>query len=325
MLVVSCNEKPKGIHTKKKNDFAEKGEALFNQGDSTKTSTALNNEKKIANTADKKPKRTAPEPTVPSYDWVESVNKKNNLYMQAQKDLYLAATKLCETFDYQETFGYERSGYGNSQRKNGDTKIVINSPCSAFFPPPYIAPIEYYYHLFYNYKTIEEYKRNSFKLKEVRAQFNNKYQVEFNQLLERIDTKNVVSYGIAHGSIQEYDFETKRLRIHFNVKKNMNIRNYSGGTIAEVRPISEQKWGGHNHYIPMSEQEAKSIYEYYEKRGSGGTPFTLFCKTFYELRIPEVQKRRNRFRYEAIVKKIEFYKEFDELPTPSHKIGTLTF
>ena len=117
-LLISCNEKQKGINTKKKNDFAEKGEALFNQGDSTKTSTALNNKKKIANTADKKPKRTAPESTVPSYDWAESVNKKNNLYLQAQKDLYLAATKLCETFDYQETFGYERSGYGNSLRKS---------------------------------------------------------------------------------------------------------------------------------------------------------------------------------------------------------------
>ena len=162
-------------------------------------------------------------------------------------------------------------------------------------------------------------------MKEVRAQFKEKYQVKFNQLVHQIDTKNVVSYSITHGSIQEYDFETKRLRIYFGVKKDINIRNYSGGTIADVRPISEQKWGGHNHYIPMSEEEAKSIYEYYEKRGSEGTPFTLFCKTFYELKIPEVQKRRNRFRYEAVVKKIEFYKEFDEVPTPSLKIGTLTF
>lgn len=318
IVLISCTEKQKGNRLKKENDFTKKGEAFFNQGDTASTSK------------DKTPKISVSEkntykPSESAYDWSESVNKKNNLYKQAQKDLYLAATKLCQDFDYKETFGYERSGYGNYQRKNGDTKIVINDACAAFFPSPYVTPMEYYYKLFDNYNEIETYKNNSFKLKEIREKFNSKYQDSFNELLRTIDTKDVISYSIARATIQEYDFESKRLRLSIGINNDIRVINYGEGPVADVRSITKKSWQSLTHYISMSEEEAKAIYEYYENRGDKGTPFNLFCKTFYELRKPQVQKRRNRFRFEAIIKRIEFYKEFDAEPLPSLKIGTLIF
>ena len=239
-------------------------------------------------------------------------------YNKEEHDRFLAATKLCWDFDYKEVLGTTRNG----NYKNGKDHIRINSCCASFVPSPYISPFEYYYSLYHDNRDITTYKGNVFKLQEIRENLLKTNFESFKNLIQEVETENLVSYTVVRGSIQNYDMDKGQLEVRYHVNKSLRIGN-SGS--AKVATSGNRYRYSTTHYIPMSKDQAKEIYEHYADINVYGKnpPFTLTTKTTYAMAIPKMEKRP--YNFEVRLRKIEFFKTGDGYPEPTDLIGEIKF
>lgn len=317
LFTVITNCKNTSDTKEKVSDFSEKGEDFFN-------SSTIKEEDKDS------------KPLTPNQKNRESANGTNNestiektlepiIYDYDNEPLYLAAAKLCWNTDYENVFGYERVkvSFGGTEFKNGDEKIEVKSSCLAFVPAPYVSPMEYYYHLFHGYNTIQENISNVFKLRELRKELHEKEFENFKKKVFEIDTENVVSYTMTLATIQNYDFENNRLYINYSTQRNASVKRKK--TFATIQPLKEKRQISYAHYIPMKPEVAEAIYKFYPKYNSlyENPPFPLITKTTYALNHPEKQQRP--YLFDIKIKKIEFFKKQGDEFIAENKIGEVTF
>lgn len=238
-------------------------------------------------------------------------------YNIEEHERFLAATKLCWLFDYKETLGENRKG----NYKNGKERINITTCCASFVPSPYISPFEYYYSLYHGNTDIKTYQNNVFKLKEIRSNLISENFESFEQIVQNAQTDNLESYSLSTSSIQNYDFEKEELEVRYYITNTIKV----GSTKAKVKQIGSRYRSFVTHYIPMTAEKAKAIYEHYASLNqyTKNPPFQLITKTTYSLGIPTVEKRP--YSFEVGMHKIEFFKSAAGYPEPGDKIGEIQF
>ncbi|MFX0556103.1 hypothetical protein ACOCEA_04865 [Maribacter sp. CXY002] len=238
-------------------------------------------------------------------------------YNLEEHERFLAATKLCWSYDYKATLGETRMG----NHKNGKERINITSCCASFVPSPYISPFEYYYSLYHGNTDIRTYQNNVFKLQEIRSNLLSENFETFQQMVQNAQTDNLESYTLCTSNIQNYDIEKEELEIRYYVSNNSKV----GSSSAKVKSLASRYQSSVTHYIPMSAEKAKAIYEHYASLNdySKNPPFQLITKTTYLLGIPSVEKRP--YNFEIGLRKIEFFKSGSGYPEPEDKIGEIQF
>lgn len=238
-------------------------------------------------------------------------------YNVEEHERFLAATKLCWSYDYKATLGETRKG----NYKNGKERINITSCCASFVPSPYISPFEYYYSLYHGNTDIRTYQNNVFKLQEIRSDLLSENFDSFQQLVQHAQTDNLESYTLCTSNIQNYDIEKEELEIRYYVSNNIKV----GSSSAKVKSLGSRYQSSVTHYIPMSAEKAKAIYEHYASLNeyTKNPPFQVITKTTFSLGIPSVEKRP--YSFEIGLRKIEFFKSGAGYPEPEDKIGEIQF
>lgn len=235
--------------------------------------------------------------------------------------LFLAATKLCWNYDYKDVFGEYRKG----NRKNGKERIKIDNCCAGLIPSPYVSPLEYYYSLYHDDREIMNYQDNVFELRGIRENLVSEKYESFEELVQSMDTENIISYSLTRSTIQSYDFDTGQLSIRYYINKNQRIGR--SGTNAKVASFGNRYSSSFDYLIDMTEGQAKDIYDHYanfdEYNSRKNPPFELITKTTYSLAIPDMERRPYSFK--VMLKKIEFFKQSNGYPSESDKIGQLKF
>jgi hypothetical protein len=252
---------------------------------------------------------------------------------EQQLQFFLGALKLCEAYDYEDIFGDRR--YSNHNNSRGE-RIDHLDPCIRVVPFPFVSPLEYYVHLFEEDQRISANQTNAFKLRSLRKEIVTKYKDKFQSKLQAVDIDNLVSYGVVNATIQDYDFDTQKLRLSYSLG---NINFVSGKHKINFPGLSEQNQVFYTHYISMKENQAEKIYQHYADlkpySNSENPPFYLNTKTTFALRSSNDPKFKNQLH--AVIKKVAFFikeKEPRDLPLKlkhkdrideERKIGEIVF
>ena len=170
-------------------------------------------------------------------------------------------------------------------------------------------------------KKIKTDQNNVIKLQEIRADLLSENFGSFQQIVQDAQTDNLESFSMTTSNIQNYDFEKEELEIRYYVSNNSKV----GSSSAKVKPLGSRYQSSVSHYIPMSAEKAKAIYEHYASLNeyTRNPPFQLITKTTYSLGIPSVEKRP--YSFEIILRRIEFFKSGNGYPEPEDKIGEIQF
>lgn len=304
----SCSENKKA--SSKPGEYTEKGADFFNQSLPEEDATSDKNMERDDASMGR------PEIVPPLQNTREYVTHDTQ-----EKDLFLAATKLCWNYDYQTVFG----DFRKNNRKNGKERITIDNCCAALVPQPYISPLEYYYNLYHRDNAIVTYQNNVFKLREIRKALIEEKQESFKNLVMKSTPEEMVSYTMTRASIQEYDFSTGQMHISYTLSANPRI----GRSVTQLRVkgLGKRYRSSFSYDIAMTEEQAKKVYEHYASleaySGRKNPPFPLVTKTTYALDIPEVEYRP--YVFEVKIKTIAFYRQSDGYPSESDKLGELQF
>lgn len=310
-FVISCKD------SKKSNTGASEYDKLMNKADIVlEEKNSLEAEPQTENKAPKGTTRDNLDMDVQFISGIPMYNLSTG-YNVEEHERFLAATKLCWSFDYKETFGETRKG----NYKNGGERINIASCCASFIPSPFLSPFEYYYSLYHGNTDIKTYKNNVFKLKEIRENLVSENFESFKNMIAEAKTDNLESYSISTSTIQNYNFNTEQLEIRYYISNTKKV----GSGNARVQAAGNRLRRSVTHFIPMSPKKAKAIYEHYGSLNeyNKNPPFQLITKTTYSMGIPAVEKRP--YNFEIALKKIEFFRSSKAYPEPEDKIGEIQF
>lgn len=244
--------------------------------------------------------------------------------MIKQLEYYAAAIKLCNDFDYKSVFGNRRfKPIGGGEYTEDGKRIESNIACIKAVPFPFVDPLEFYAHYFKKDKRILENQTNAFKLRSIRKELQNKHAFNFEKLLKSTNTEKLVSYDLINATIQDYNFDTGKLRLSYTIKKRLDISKDSHKIT--FPQLSERNQIFYSHYIDMSEDKAEKIYKHYANinSNSGNPPFNLNTKTTFAVRLPTDEKSKRQFQ--GIVKRIEFYIKNENRLDSKTKIGEMKF
>ena len=232
--------------------------------------------------------------------------------------LHLAATKLCKEF-------YKQNDLIAAHRENPVTKDMIKS---LIIPVMYAqihkvtffkSPGEFVQRYLKDYRIIKN-QSNVFALRTLREELNTTYLEAYNQMVDSIDTENLVFYK--YDLIQGYCFDTGKMTISlWNLalvaipntqlqKSLIHIPILNGyGLDSRGKRIQSTSNNLGRFQIPMTENKAQEIFTNYSNHHRPNPPFAIATKLYYALRFSDDFAGEPRY-YQVVLKSRVF------LPSP---------
>lgn len=261
--------------------------------------------------------------------------------------LHLAATKLCREFYKQNDLIAARKRKSSYKGYDNISHYTCHV-CTESIRSPFLNPLESFVQRYLKDSRIIKNQSNVFALRTLRKELNTTYLETYNQMVDSIDTENLVFYK--YDLIQGYSFDTGKMTISlWNPSFKYLLPNTTSKNLIHVPILNEYGVDSRGKriqstsnilgrfQIPMTENKAQEIFTNYSNHHRPNPPFPIATKLYYALRLSDDFEGEPRY-YQIVLKKAEFFlpspenikktsraKLILEMYHPKYKIAEVTF